>query len=351
MGPVPFQTGRKHLKRRALAATTSGSAMAVASMSTAAVGEPSTGLTTFFYLLVLTMIVVTTILVSTAFDSAQSSILTNSKILLAVITFQAAELLIASTGALVSDAGSQPTPLLPCIWHCRTNITFQSRLSCKAHFDQMPPSIGKLLVPAILLSIYISCVSSIGEKLKALPVRTLIGFQAFRFGPEAFLHLGYLEGSLPSQMSWCVHCIDCAARTRSSRFSSPYTSRLSSPDSLSRCRPPEGQNFDIFIASAALALLLYPRPLSKPVAWLFALFGLLSLVNIARTSIMSLTDALRPPSFQPGLEMAARPPFILLPGFLVQIALCGQLVLVRRLLYPPPLAGAAKASGEEEELW
>ena len=35
--------------------------------------------------------------------------------------------------------------------------------------------------------------------------------------------------------------------------------------------------------------------------------------------------------FEPGLEMAALPPFILLPGFLVQVATCGQLLLLRKL--------------------
>ena len=36
-----------------------------------------------------------------------------------------------------------------------------------------------------------------------------------------------------------------------------------------------------------------------------------------------------------GLEMAAQPPYILLPAFLVQSALCFHLVLLRRLTIMP----------------
>ena len=51
--------------------------------------------------------------------------------------------------------------------------------------------------------------------------------------------------------------------------------------------------------------------------------------------MLSLAHSLRPHQWEPGLEAVARPPYILLPGFLFQLALCGHLVLVRRLRRPP----------------
>ena len=71
-----------------------------------------------------------------------------------------------------------------------------------AHFDA-PPGISKLLLPMLILNVYFSSFSTLGgEVASKLPVRTLVGFQAFRVGPELILHFGYLEGSLPHQMTW-----------------------------------------------------------------------------------------------------------------------------------------------------
>ena len=140
----------------------------------------------------------------------------------------------------------------------------------------------------------------------------------------------HTQGALPSQMSW----------------------------------PPDGRNLDVFVAALALALLLWPRPLPTWAAWAFGALGLASLLNIGFTSMVSLTHPLRDAlilAFEPGLELVARPPYVLLPGFLVQLALIGHLLLFRRLwLDAAAKAGsgggeakgpAGAAEGAAREMW
>ena len=117
--------------------------------------------------------------------------------------------------------------------------------------------------------------------------------------------------------------------------------------------PPEGRNLDIFVAAAALTVLVVSRsrPPSKSLLWAFAILGLFSLANIGYTSTRSLAHQIRPLSFEPGLEVVATPPFIVLPGFLVQVALCCQLVLLRRLLRPTAPLMASDGGEDIEMLW
>ena len=247
--------------------------------------RPSPPLTTFFMAAVLSVLLAAAHLGATAFARSSPTWLRTF--------FVAAAVLVAYCGVLYSIAGT----------------------GALADFDSLPPSIGRLLIPIIVANVLISCVSSIGAKLATLPARTLVAFQAFRFLPEAFLHLGYREGSLPAQMTW----------------------------------PPEGRNVDVLIAALALGLALPPRPLPRAAVWAFALLGLLSLLNVAYTSVRSLAHRIRPASFEPGLEMAAYPPYILLPGLLVQLALCGQLVLLRKLVTTRPGIDDASPAGAGDE--
>ena len=258
---------------------------------------PSPALFAYFIVLVITMVFLWAYLVTSAVALDNVSVLgklqTFLLVLAVLVAILATELSIAGAGVL-------------------------------AHFDAIPPAIGKLLVPVILVNIYISCFSRLGERLATnLSVRTLVGVQAFRFGPELFLHAGHAEGSLPSQMT----------------------------------APPQGRNVDALVAAAALGLVLCyrSRPPPRRATWTFAVAGLLSLANIGYTSIRSLTHPIRPADFEAGLEMAALPPYIALPGFLVQIALCCHLVLLRRLLStsdaPDEPANGALPQKKRSELW
>lgn len=188
-----------------------------------------------------------------------------------------------------------------------------------SHFEA-PPGISKLLLPMLILNVYFSSFSTLGgEVASKLPVRTLVGFQAFRVGPELILHFGYLEGSLPHQMTW----------------------------------RPDGRNFDVAVAVAAAILFVRWTHLARqPIVWAFGIFGVASLVNIFFTAVVSLSHPLRDtlmPHFGAGLEAVARPPFVLLPGVLVQMALCGHLLLFRKLMLPSYLVAAAGAGPEMYE--
>ena len=243
--------------------------------SCAACVAPSTPLAYLLLLLVVIMIAVVTFIIHRQTQSAKTSGLVS----LVLCGIAIAELLVASTGVLTK-------------------------------FDQVPPSMVILLVPCLLINIYFSCFVKLDSlKLDQVPLSTLVGFQCFRFGPELFLHLGYLEGSLPAQMTY----------------------------------PPDGRNIDVIVAAFALCLWLLSldldlraKPLTSPkVVWAFALLGFCSLLNILFTAMASLAHPLKEklfPWFEIGLEAVAYPPFVLLPGFLFQLALCGHLLLFRRLL-------------------
>ena len=100
---------------------------------------------------------------------------------------------------------------------------FMADFGLLSKFDQAPPSFGLLMVPLLALNVYFSCFTQLGRDLALkLPVRALVGFHAFRLGPEIFLHVGFMEGALPAQMSW----------------------------------PPHGQNVDVLVAVAALFLVI-----------------------------------------------------------------------------------------------
>ena len=164
---------------------------------------PSTPLASLLLLLVVIMIAVVTFIIHRQTGSAKTSGL----VALVLCGIAIAELLVSSTGVLTK-------------------------------FDQVPPSMVILLVPCLLINIYFSCFVKLDSlKLDQVPLSTLVGFQCFRFGPELFLHLGYLEGSLPAQMTY----------------------------------PPDGRNIDVIVAAFALCLWLLSldldlrvRPLTSP---------------------------------------------------------------------------------------
>ena len=171
--------------------------------------------------------------------------------------------------------------------------------------ETLPPSVAKLLVPSVVLNLVFCLCTPTGKHLAcALPVWMLVGFQAFRLMPEAFLHAGWSAGVLPAQTTF----------------------------------PPDGRNVDVIIGAIALALggALWwgdcePGPV--PLTLGFGLLGICSLVNIAFTAVVSLTTPLRE-AMAPGfgdLSLVVEPPYILLPGLLVQFALAGHLLLFRRI--------------------
>lgn len=135
--------------------------------------------------------------------------------------------------------------------------------------------------------------SPLGRRLATLPAAWLVGFQAFRLPLEVVLHSWGDQGSIPMTMTW------------------------------------SGSNLDVFAGIAAL--LAAPFAERRAVAWLFSVVGLGLLLNVMRVAVLS---APFPFSWgqEPPLLLPAFVPLYLIVPVCVAGALCGHLVLIRKLL-------------------
>ncbi|TNE92743.1 MAG: hypothetical protein EP330_00575 [Deltaproteobacteria bacterium] len=135
--------------------------------------------------------------------------------------------------------------------------------------------------------------SPVGGWLARLPATWLVAFQAFRLPLELVLHAWGEQGTIPMTMTW------------------------------------EGSNLDVITGVAAL--LLAPFAERRAVAWLFSALGLGLLVNVARVAVLS-----SPFDFswgqEPPLLLAMFVPLYLIVPVCVAGALCGHVVLLRKLL-------------------
>ena len=154
---------------------------------------------------------------------------------------------------------------------------------------------------------------------RRLPCWMLVGFHGFRLPVEIFLHSGVASGIVPPQLTW----------------SWPLGN---------------GQNVDVYVALLALVLGAWAwfnqqagRPdLPTAVLWGFGVLGLAALANILRLAVLSMPGSplLRFPEHT--IAPLLGPPFILLPLILVQFAIGGQLLILRRA-WDSGSAGASSA--------
>jgi hypothetical protein len=123
-----------------------------------------------------------------------------------------------------------------------------------------------------------------GKWLSALPVWTLIGFQAFRLPLELILHEWAKQGTVPTAMTW------------------------------------SGSNFDVITGVAALVF----APLSVRsvrAAQIFNALGFLLLLNVMRIAMTS----------SPPLQLLMHLPYAWIGSVCVTGALAGHLILFRKL--------------------
>ena len=140
--------------------------------------------------------------------------------------------------------------------------------------------------------------SSLGDRLiRGLPIWWLAGFQCFRVPVELFLDLGYRDGAVPIQMTF------------------------------------EGNNFDILAGASALIILLVWRGKTppRPLIWIWNLGSLGLLVNIVIIAVLSAPTPLRVFHNEPANVFVTAFPYVWLPGFLVQAAWLGHLLVFRYL--------------------
>jgi hypothetical protein len=125
----------------------------------------------------------------------------------------------------------------------------------------------------------------------------LIGFQVFRVPVEWVLHLLYLRGIVPSQMTF------------------------------------DGQNFDVLTGLTAplFAWLAATGRIGARGILAWNVLGLLLLANIVTIAVLSTPTPLRMYAHDPANTFVTRLPWVWLPGFLVPAALLGHLLTFRKL--------------------
>jgi len=133
------------------------------------------------------------------------------------------------------------------------------------------------------------------ERLGDLPLKILVGFQAFRIVVEALLHLAVEEGVANPTMTWT------------------------------------GTNLDIIPGISALFLIPWVDRLSKPSlqAWNVGMAGILCVTVL--TAVLAAPTPLRQIAGEPPNVFVAAFPFVWLPATLVMTAWLGHIVLFRRL--------------------
>jgi hypothetical protein len=164
-------------------------------------------------------------------------------------------------------------------------------------WDARPPPLMIFFIGVLALAVT-AALSSVGRKIgDALPLASLIAFQAFRLPLELVMHRAAAEGTMPVQMSF------------------------------------GGLNFDIASGiTSILAAILVARGIApKAVALAWSVLSSILLVVVLCIAVASLPMFAR---FGPERVMTwvVWFPFVLLPGVLVPAALFGQIVLWRRLL-------------------
>jgi hypothetical protein len=163
-------------------------------------------------------------------------------------------------------------------------------------FSKMPPPI---VVFATVCGVLTVCVafSAYGTLwMRGLSFSQLIGFQVFRIAAEALLYYAYLNGRAPIQMTF------------------------------------EGYNFDILTGLTALPVAWWigRRP-SRTVVFVWNLAGLFLLITIVGISVASAPTPLRVFMNEPANTFVSTFPYVWLPSVLVQYALLGHLLCLRKL--------------------
>lgn len=159
-------------------------------------------------------------------------------------------------------------------------------------FERRPPVLPLLIVTAIVTATAIAVRMGDG-----VPLAWLIGYQAFRIPVEIFLHMGYVDGFVPVQMSW------------------------------------SGRNLDVLTGLTAIpvAWMVARGRLSRQAMQLWNVAGFLLLLNIMTVAILSLPTPFRQFHNEPANVFVTRLPYVWLPAVLVPAAWFGHIALFRRI--------------------
>ena len=189
------------------------------------------------------------------------------------------------------------TALAACLTALWLAVTGFAAARGALHFEP-PPTMLPVFVLTFLLAIGLAF-SPVGKRIAVgIPVAALVGYQGFRVFVELLLHRAYREGLMPVQMSYA------------------------------------GRNFDIVsgITALLLAAWLVMRPdLSRGLIFAWNTLGLALLINIIGVALLSAPTPIRIFMNEPANVWITRAPWVWLPTVMVLAALCGHLVVYRRL--------------------
>jgi hypothetical protein len=169
------------------------------------------------------------------------------------------------------------------------------------NFEQIPPPLGIVVLLSTILTVVLCTRSTWGGRLaNGLTFQVLIGFQSFRIIIELFLFQLHHVGIIPVQMTF------------------------------------EGLNWDIVTGILALVYLIIQSRISvsREVLIAFNVIGLIFVINIVVIATLSTPIAIRVFMNEPANTLIGYVPFIWLPAFLVQLAIGGHLLALRKLITP-----------------
>jgi len=161
-----------------------------------------------------------------------------------------------------------------------------------------PALVMVLVLTGITLTITLS---QVGRRvINAIGLAALVGYQAFRIPVEWLLHRLYQEGVIPVQMTYA------------------------------------GRNFDVVsgLTAAALGLWLARGRRSPGLVFAWNVLGLALLANIVTIAVLSTPVPFRQFTDGPANLLPSLMPYVWLPSFLVQLALAGHVLVLRRLWSP-----------------
>jgi hypothetical protein len=156
------------------------------------------------------------------------------------------------------------------------------------HFE-LPPRMLLFFGPTLVIATVLAWRSDSA----GLPLRFLVGFQAFRIGVELLIHRAVSEGVAPPQMTW------------------------------------SGMNLDILTGVTALLLFPFADRLPRLALHAWNLLGWGLLVTVVVVAILSMPTPLQ--RIEPDNTWVAVFPFIWLPTVHVVLAWSGHVLLLRRL--------------------
>ncbi len=178
-------------------------------------------------------------------------------------------------------------------------LSFLSYLEFFIFFDSIPPRIALVFIPPIILIFFLLQHRFFRLLLKALSEQSLIYFQSFRIIVELMFYMLFTISLLPYQMTFL------------------------------------GLNHDVIVGITALIagnLFFFKNHRQQVAAILWNVSGIIMLINIVTITALSAPSTFRVFLNDPSSSIIGTFPYILIPGFIVPVALGVHLFSIKQLL-------------------